>query len=78
VRRDQELIDLVGENIRRVRLRRGLTQANLARRSGISAKQLGRIERGEYEPLLTNLLRVSAALGVDPGELLDGLPLPRA
>ena len=34
---------------------------------------LGKIERGQANPSLTTIVRVAAALGVMPAELLDGI-----
>lgn len=48
---------------------RGLTQAQLADRSGVSRETVGRLENGDGGVSLVNLLRVLRALGV-----LDSLP----
>jgi len=34
---------------------------------------IGRLERGGREPKLTTILRLADGLGVEPGELLNGL-----
>jgi transcriptional regulator with XRE-family HTH domain len=74
MRRDQELIDGFGASVRKVRVRRGFSQTDLARRSGLAVSEVSRIERGVREVRITALLRLAGALDVDPGELMDGLP----
>ncbi|HTE62243.1 MAG TPA: helix-turn-helix transcriptional regulator [Solirubrobacteraceae bacterium] len=56
------------ENIAGWRKLRGLTQAQLADRSGVSRETLIRLEHGDGGVKIENLLRVLRALGV-----LDGL-----
>jgi transcriptional regulator with XRE-family HTH domain len=58
--RDQK----VGEWIRKIRLRKGLSQRELARMSDLSANAISRIERGESSPTVTSLHRIAAALEV--------------
>jgi transcriptional regulator with XRE-family HTH domain len=52
------------------RARKGLSQAELAERAGISRDTLSRIERGEADPTLNVLSRLADALSVDVAELL--------
>jgi transcriptional regulator with XRE-family HTH domain len=52
------------------------SQEQLARDTGIHWSYIGRVERGENNLALTNLLRIAAALGVDPGDLVRGLTPP--
>jgi transcriptional regulator with XRE-family HTH domain len=75
--RDQALIDRFGRNLRRARLERGWSQAQLARESGLDVTEISRIERGSREVRLTTLMRLLVdALGAPPHELLSGLTLP--
>jgi transcriptional regulator with XRE-family HTH domain len=63
----------------RIRARRNelmKSQEQLARDTGIHWSYIGRVERGENNLALTNLLRIAAALGVDPGDLVRGLTPP--
>jgi transcriptional regulator with XRE-family HTH domain len=59
--------------MRELRERAGLTQERLAKRSGMQASVIGRLERGKHEPRLSSVLSVARGLGVSPGELLDQL-----
>lgn len=56
---------MAGALIREARNRGGLTQAELARRLGTSQPAIGRWERGEVEPSLSNLRRAVRACGLD-------------
>lgn len=61
-----------GQNVRAARLERGWTQEDLAGRTGLAVVQISRVERGVREVRLTTLVRLLAALGADPRDLLDG------
>lgn len=62
-----------GENLRRLRLRRALTQEALAELSDCHPNYIGGIERGERNPTLTKLLDIARGLRCAPAELLAGL-----
>ncbi len=47
------------------RTENGLSQAELARRCGVSQPAIARLERGEHEPRLATLRRVAHALDAD-------------
>lgn len=47
------------------RIEHGLSQAELARRCGVSQPPIARLERGEHEPRLATLRRVAHALDAD-------------
>jgi transcriptional regulator with XRE-family HTH domain len=61
---------IVGKNVRRLRLARGLTQEQLAFEAKIDLTYVGGIERGVRNPSLLILARVAAALGESPVALL--------
>lgn len=63
-------LDRVGEAIRAARKERGLSQEALADAAGIDRSHMGKIERGERNVTLLNLLRVTRALGTQPSNLL--------
>ncbi len=65
-----ELI-LFGKAVRRIREQKGLSQEALADLSHLHRTYIGGIERGERNVGLLNLLRLSKALKVLPGELLQ-------
>ena len=53
-----------GSLIRASRLRRGISQAELARRAGTSQSAVARIEAGRTSPTVETLERLAAALGL--------------
>jgi len=63
---------IVGENVRRLRKKRGLTQEQLAMETGIDLTYVGGIERGRRNPSVDVLGRLANALGVHPRALFDG------
>jgi transcriptional regulator with XRE-family HTH domain len=60
----------IGERLKRQRTRRALTQAELAKRAGVTTATVARIERDEIEPRMTTLRKLAQALEVDPAELV--------
>lgn len=61
----------VGQRVREWRLRRELSQADVARVTGITQASLSNYENGKRDMPLSTLLGVSAALNVSLGDLLD-------
>jgi len=57
--------------VREYRTRKGMSQEVLAEKSGISHRTVQRIENGESNPTGDTLQRLSAALGINPDELID-------
>jgi transcriptional regulator with XRE-family HTH domain len=62
-----------GENMKRSRLRAGLSQEQLGERAGLHRTEIGLLERGVREPRLATLVRLAGAIGVRPGELIEGI-----
>lgn len=62
-----------GENLRRHRLRAGLSQEVLGLRASLHPTEISRLERGAREPRLETLMQVARALDVTPAALLEGL-----
>jgi transcriptional regulator with XRE-family HTH domain len=59
-----------GENVRKERLARGLTQQELAGRLEMERSYLSELERGRRNPTVRVLGALAQALGVEPSELL--------
>jgi transcriptional regulator with XRE-family HTH domain len=70
-----DLLERIGSNLRAERVRRHLTQEAVARRSGMGVTQVARMERGETDSGISKYLRVAAAIGIEPTELLHGIRL---
>ncbi len=54
----------VGGNLRRLRIKRGLSLERLARHSGVSRTMLSQIELGQSAPTITTLWKIARSLGV--------------
>jgi transcriptional regulator with XRE-family HTH domain len=62
----------VGEQLKKLRTLRALTQAEVAERAGVTTATVARVERNEIEPRMTTLRKLAAALDVHPAELVRG------
>jgi transcriptional regulator with XRE-family HTH domain len=60
----------IGDRLKNLRVRRALTQQELADRAGIGKNTVNRIERNEGEPHMSTLRKLANALDVDPSELI--------
>lgn len=71
------------QNLRCIRMKRELSQEDLAQLIEMHRTEISALERGRREPRLQTLIRLSAALEVPPGDFLAGIewhplvPLPR-
>ncbi|WP_125098581.1 helix-turn-helix domain-containing protein [Leucobacter chromiireducens] len=63
----------IGTHIRTVRLKLGISQEDLGELSEINWTSIGKIERGVSSPNVETLVRLAAALSVEPGTLLVGV-----
>jgi transcriptional regulator with XRE-family HTH domain len=57
--------------LKRLREERGLTQEQLAKRSGLSHGYLARLEIGMHDPSLSTLAKLANALKVSVAELVE-------
>ena len=65
--------DTLGDRIRDARLHYGMSQAELARRIGISATALNQIESGKTpDPGVSRIIGIARVLGVSTDALLLG------
>lgn len=64
----------LGTNLREARERLGLTQEEVAHRSGVHATEVSRIEAGKRDPKVSTLERLAKAVEMKPGRLLDQRP----
>ena len=64
---------MLGDRVRLHRKQAKLSQEDLGEASGLHRTYIGHLERGEINPTLLNILKVSAALGIDASELVKGL-----
>jgi transcriptional regulator with XRE-family HTH domain len=59
-----DLASVLGQNLRRLRTRRGLSLERLAERSGVSRAMLSQVELGNSTPTINVLWKISSALEV--------------
>ena len=63
----------IGAKIRELRLAKGYSQEGIADASGMGRTYLGRVERGEQNISIQNLIQIAFALEVEVAELLPCL-----
>ena len=61
----------LAKNLRAARKKLGLTQEEVAERSGVQAGEVSRIECGKRDPKVSTLEKLATAVEVAPGRLLD-------
>ncbi|NKT91712.1 helix-turn-helix domain-containing protein [Rhodococcus hoagii] len=69
----QVVRDAIANEIRALRGRRRMTQADLIRESGLSRATIGRIENGERDMDIQQGIAIATALGVTVAELLQAV-----
>ncbi len=67
-----QAVVFIGDRLKDLRVRRALTQEELAAKAGIGKNTVNRIERNRAEPHMSTLRKLAAALGVEPSELVKG------
>jgi transcriptional regulator with XRE-family HTH domain len=72
----QDLARALGEQLRQARQRNGLTLGELAGRCDLSAAFLSRLERGEANASIANLIRLSAVLGISLAQMFGEAQSP--
>lgn len=61
----------VGPRLYLERIRRGVSQTDLSRRTGIAQANLSNIEKGKRDITVSTLLQICLALGIQPSTVLD-------
>jgi transcriptional regulator with XRE-family HTH domain len=69
---------LVGQNVRKIRQKRGLTQEKFAEISGFSQQYLSSLENGRRNPTVVTLYELATALGVSHMDLVRPLRRPKS
>ena len=60
----------IGDRLRDLRVRRALTQDELAAKADVGTNTVARLERNEREPHMSTLRKLAGALDVEPSELI--------
>lgn len=68
--RKQKICNDFGENLKKIRLAKGLALRELAARAGLEHAQIARIEDGDVNPTLTTVYFLAEALEMAPCDLL--------
>jgi transcriptional regulator with XRE-family HTH domain len=61
----------LGVNLRAARKEAGLSQEQVAERSGVHATEVSRIEAGKRDPRVSTVERLAEAVDLKPGQLLE-------
>jgi transcriptional regulator with XRE-family HTH domain len=61
---------LIGQNVRRMRQKKGLTQEQFAEVSGCSQQYISSLEKGRRNPTIITLYELAVALGVSHIDLV--------
>ena len=66
-----ELNEIIAENLKRLRMERGLSLGRLAELSGVSKVMLSQVEKGESSPTINTLWKIATGLQVPYTQLID-------
>lgn len=69
---DKALQKRIGQRLRAARKERGLSFAGMCR-LGFDTGHCQKLEIGAYDMRVSTLIRLANALGVEPGDILNGL-----
>ncbi|MFH1910387.1 MAG: helix-turn-helix transcriptional regulator [bacterium] len=67
----KEILKKFGDKVREERLRKKLSQEQLADLAGVHRTYIGMIERGEKNITLENIEKISSALGLKIKDLME-------
>lgn len=68
---DDPAVNHFGTRLREAREHLGLTQEEVAQRSGVHVTEVSRMEAGKRDPKISTLRKLAKAVEVKPGQLLD-------
>ncbi len=69
--REDLFVKKFGENLKKLRLQKDVTQEKLAFTIGIEISQISRIERGVVSTSITSAYKIANALDLDVKQLFD-------
>jgi transcriptional regulator with XRE-family HTH domain len=59
-----------GKNLKRIRMKKGMSQGAIARSLGVGRSFITNIENGKTNPTLATIMRIAKALSITPDKLL--------
>jgi transcriptional regulator with XRE-family HTH domain len=65
--------DRFADNLRRERVKVGISQEELGRRCDLHRTEISLLERSGREPRLGTILKLAGAIGIEPAVLLEGM-----
>lgn len=65
----------INEHMKEARTSRGMTRAELSRRSGLWRNSIEDYESGKMMPTLSNAMYLATALGISLSEFMTGIPV---
>ncbi len=60
----------LGENLKKIRMEKDITQSSIARNLGVDRSFVSNIENGKTNPTLSTITNLAKSLGVTTSELL--------
>lgn len=69
--RNEEVMKLLGERVRQLRLERGMSQQDLANRCNTDLSQINRIELGKINTSVSHLFLIAHILKISVSDLID-------
>ncbi|ANI90749.1 hypothetical protein A9P82_11400 [Arachidicoccus ginsenosidimutans] len=69
--RDEHSLQLFGQNLKKIRTEKKLSQEQLANSCDLPISQIGRIERGEINTSLSHAFLIAKTMGIHPKQLFD-------
>lgn len=70
VKEDKKIIQDTANKIKEARVKKGLFQADVAKKAGIDSNSYAKVERGVSKPFGTTLVKIKRALGVKYSDIL--------
>ena len=61
----------LGENLKRIRTEKGISQGDIARALEMDKSFVSNIENGKTNPTLATIAKLAKAIGVSVGELME-------
>lgn len=69
--RDKKYLKEFGKHLRKIRIKKRISQEELNFNAGLGKNQIGNIERGEINPTLSTLRAIAKALNISIKELFE-------